>query len=318
MCTHSDEALLNKYGLKANDAILAEEKHLPIYAELEAREGVKLIAGGAAQNTARGAQYILPADSVVYLGAVGKDKYAETLDAACKSAGLATEYLRLDSHPTGRCGVVITGQNRSLCTDLAAANHYTLEHLKQPQIWALAEAAEAIYVGGYHLTVCPPAAEALGQEAARRNIPFAFGMGAPFIAQFFNEPLAKLLPFIDYLFCNETEAATWAETTDNAKGKSIPEIAKAIAATTKANTKIQRTVIITQGTDPTVVATADGTVHEFPVHKISAEEINDTNGAGDAFAGGFLAGLAGGKDLKTCVDMGQWLARLSLTQLGPS
>lgn len=51
-----DEALLNKYGLKANDAILAEEKHATLYDELINERDAKLIAGGAAQNTARGAQ----------------------------------------------------------------------------------------------------------------------------------------------------------------------------------------------------------------------------------------------------------------------
>jgi adenosine kinase len=52
---HSDAALLEKYSLKANDAILAEEEHMGLYDELLSRDA-KLIAGGAAQNTARGAQ----------------------------------------------------------------------------------------------------------------------------------------------------------------------------------------------------------------------------------------------------------------------
>lgn len=51
----SDAALLQKYGLKDNDAILAEDKHMGIYEELLQKDA-KLIAGGAAQNTARGAQ----------------------------------------------------------------------------------------------------------------------------------------------------------------------------------------------------------------------------------------------------------------------
>jgi hypothetical protein len=59
-------------------------------------------------------------------------------------------------------------------------------------------------------------------------------------------------------------------------------------------------------------------IKEFPVHVISKEEIVDTTGAGDAFAGGFLAGLVEGKELKTCVDMGMWLAAKSLKELGPS
>lgn len=48
--------MLQQYGLKANDAILAEEKHMGIYEDLINNRKAKLIAGGAAQNTARGAQ----------------------------------------------------------------------------------------------------------------------------------------------------------------------------------------------------------------------------------------------------------------------
>lgn len=37
----------------------------------------------------------------------------------------------------------------------------------------------------------------------------------------------------------------------------------------------------------------------------------------DAFAGGFVAGIVEGKPLDECVDMGQWLAKLSIQELGP-
>jgi len=38
----------------------------------------------------------------------------------------------------------------------------------------------------------------------------------------------------------------------------------------------------------------------------------------DAFAGGFLAGIVEGKSLEESVDMGHWLASLSIRELGPS
>lgn len=147
-----NQALLDKYGLKANDAILAEDKHKPLYEELLNNYDAKLIAGGAAQNTARGAQYILPPNSVVYLGGAGDDKYSAILHDAVKAAGLRVEYRVDPTNPTGRCGAIITGHNRSLCTDLGAANHYDLDHLKKPEIWSLVENAEAYYVGGFHFT----------------------------------------------------------------------------------------------------------------------------------------------------------------------
>jgi hypothetical protein len=53
-----DEALLEKYGLKPNDAILAEAKHAGLYEDLLNNYDAKLIADGAAQNTARCAQYL--------------------------------------------------------------------------------------------------------------------------------------------------------------------------------------------------------------------------------------------------------------------
>jgi hypothetical protein len=147
-----NEELLNKYGLKANDAILAESQHIPLYEELLNNYDAKLIAGGAAQNTARGAQYMLPPNSVVYLGGVGDDKYAAILRDAVKQVGLRVEYRVDPKTPTGRCGAIITGLNRSLCTDLGAANLYDIDHLKSPEIWKLAENADFYYVGGFHFT----------------------------------------------------------------------------------------------------------------------------------------------------------------------
>ena len=50
--------MLEKYEVKNNDAILAEEKHMGLYEDLIQNRNAKLIAGGAAQNTARGAQVL--------------------------------------------------------------------------------------------------------------------------------------------------------------------------------------------------------------------------------------------------------------------
>lgn len=112
---------------------------------------------------------MLPDNSVVYIGCVGKDKYGEILQKTCSEAGVRTEYRVDETQPTGRCGVIITGHNRSLITHLAAANEYKLEHLKQPHVWALAEKAQVYYLGGFHLTVCVPAMLALAEEAAAKN-----------------------------------------------------------------------------------------------------------------------------------------------------
>ncbi|KAI4682659.1 uncharacterized protein J4E84_007123 [Alternaria hordeiaustralica] len=317
-----DQALLDKYGLKANDAILADpEKHMGLYEDLLQNYNAVLIAGGAVQNTARGAAYILEPNSVVYVGCIGKDKYGETLEKISADAGVKTEYLYDEKTPTGRCGVVITGHNRSMCTDLAAANNYKIDHLKEERIWKQVENAKVYYVGGFHLTVCVPAVKALAEHAAAKDKQFILNLSAPFISQFFKDPLNEVLPYVDIVIGNETEAAAFAEA-QGWETKDVKEIAKKLANTPKQNSKRPRTVVFTQGTDPTIAVTAkeggDADVKEFSVHAIKEEQINDTNGAGDAFAGGFVAGIVQGKPLDKAIDMGQWLAKLSIQELGPS
>ena len=315
---------LSKYGLKENDAILAEEKHFPIYEEVLKKSGLKTVAGGAAQNTARGAQYILPPKSVVYFGSVGKDVYADKLNEANEQYGLRTEYQIQDEVATGKCAALINGPHRSLVTDLAAANHFKVDHLEKPENWAIVENAKYYYIGGFHLTVSPPAIEKLGKHAAENNKVFALNFSAPFIPQFFKDPLASSLPYVDFVIANESEAAAYAEAQGlSVDSKDVVAIAKEIAKLPKANNKRQRTVVFTQGTDPTVTvtyneSTKDFDVKEYAVRKLEENKITDTNGAGDAFAAGFIAALVDGKDIAQAVDEGQWAASLSIQEVGPS
>lgn len=158
----------------------------------------------------------------------------------------------------------------------------------------------------------------LAKQAAQHNKVFALSLSAPFIPQFFKDVVDASAPFWDYIIGNETEAAAYAES-HALTSKEPKDVVVHLANLPKENNKRKRVAIVTQGTKPTLVAIQgeDG-VKEYPVHAIAKDLINDTNGAGDAFAGGFLAGLVEGKPLATCIDMGQWLARLSIQELGPS
>ncbi|PVH13804.1 uncharacterized protein CXQ87_001922 [Candidozyma duobushaemuli] len=306
-----DAEYLAKYDLKADDAILADEKHLPIYNEALNNKSLKLVAGGAAQNAARGAQYILPPKSVVYFGSVGKDVYAKQLHEANEQYGLRTEYQVQEDHATGKCAALISGHHRSLVTDLAAANHFKAAHLQKPENWALVEQAKYFYIGGFHLTVSPEAIELLGKHAAENN-------------KFFKDPLDRSLPYVDYVIANESEAAAYAESHDLADIKDdIVAIAKAVAKLPKANSKRSRVVTFTHGTEPTVTVTYNAEadsfdVKEYPVRPLQEGSVVDTNGAGDAFAAGFLASLVEEKSLEESVKVGQWAASLSIQQVGPT
>lgn len=72
------EEMLTKYDVKVDSAILAEEKHMPIYKELAEMPGVQYIAGGATQNSIRVAQWMMgEAGQTAYMGCIGKDAFGE-------------------------------------------------------------------------------------------------------------------------------------------------------------------------------------------------------------------------------------------------
>ncbi|KAJ3304690.1 adenosine kinase [Kappamyces sp. JEL0829] len=306
--------LLTKYGLNSNDAILAEDKHKPLYTELVENYPVVYIAGGAAQNTLRGAQWLLPPKSTVYVGAVGKDKECDILNQAASKDGLRTEY-QITDLPTGKCAVLITGTHRSMVTDLQAANAFSIDHLEKPEIWSLVTAAKYYYVGGYFLTVSPPSAMKIAKHAVEHGKPFALNLSAPFVPQFFKEPMDALLPYTEVVFGNEAEAESFAQsheygTTD------VKEIALKVAAIPR-NFSRPRLVVFTQGVHDTVVA-YDGKIQTFPIIKIAPEKIVDTNGAGDAFVGGFLSQYVQGASVKQCVAAGLYVAHTVIQRTGPS
>jgi adenosine kinase len=203
-----------------------------------------------------------------------------------------------------------------MVTDLLAANAYKIEHLKQPHIWSLVEQAKYFYVGGYFLTVCPPAALLLAQHALETKKHFTLNLSAPFIPQFFKEPLNELLPFTDVVFGNETEARSFADSF-GLNTQNVTEIALKIANLPKKNTNRPRLVVITQGSDETVLALGDQ-VSTFPIHPVASEKIIDTTGAGDAFAGGFLSQYVQEASIEQCVAAAHYLASIVIQRSGPT
>lgn len=142
-----DKKFLEKYQLKPNDAILASEMHMPLYQELIDNYNAEFIAGGSVQNTLRVCQWILQKPQVAaFFGCVGNDNYARILEAKAIKDNIIVRYQHTEKAPTGTCGVMITGTHRSLCANLAAANHFSIEHLRLPENRELLEKAAFYYI----------------------------------------------------------------------------------------------------------------------------------------------------------------------------
>ncbi|KAJ2554133.1 adenosine kinase [Coemansia sp. RSA 1933] len=316
--------LLEEYKLKANDAIMASPEHLPLFQTLMDKYNAKLLPGGSAQNTLRGAQLLLPSGSAVFFGAVGADENAARLKKAADKANLRTNYMVNKDKPTGTCALLITGHNRSMVANLSAAETYSFEHVKDPENWKDIEAARFYYITGFFFAVSPDTIQAVAQHSLVQGKTFTMNLSAPFVAQFFTELVNKTLPYIDILFGNETEAIAlaeglkWAPEGATLGADDVKWIAKRAADLPTLSGK-PRVVVFTQGALETVVATSDTEgVRVYPVTKVPDSEVGDTNGAGDAFVAAFLAEYMQGKSLDVSVEAGHWLGGQVVRQIGPN
>jgi len=309
------QEFLDKYGVKLNNACLAGDQHIPMYDEMVEKFPVEYIAGGATQNSIRVAQWMLQTPGASsYIGSVGKDKFGEQLRKSAEGDGLHVYYSFDEKTPTGTCACLIHHKERSLIANLAAANNFKIDHLKKPDIEKVWQKAEYYYIAGFFLTVSLDSILLVAQHAHDSGKTFAMNLAAPFICEFFHTQLTTALPFCDFIFGNESEAKTFAK----AAGwkEETPEYAcEHLALWKKKNTERPRIVVITQGSDPTLVY-YEGKVHEFPCPKIPKDEIVDSNGAGDAFVGGFLSQLVQGKSIPECVRAGQYAAGVILRVSG--
>lgn len=251
----------------------------------------------------------------MFIGCVGKDENGKLLRTVCEGEGLIVEYMENPDHPTGTCAVLLTGVHRSLVASLDAASKYHPDHLLTDQVQTHLDRAKLIYITGFFFTTSPESILHLASVAQNQGKVFALNLSAPFLSTVCKDALLQTLPYVDLLFGNESEVKAFAEA--NELGTDDPrEIAMILANWAHVSNR-PRTVIITQGADPTIVAhTGSISVDLYLVPKVDPSEIVDTTGAGDAFVGGFLSQHILDKPLVECIQTGHKLAGLIIRQYG--
>jgi len=305
---------LDKYDVKLDSAILAEEKHQPLFKELIDNYNPKYIAGGATQNTIRVAQWMMQTPGqTAFMGCVGEDDYAKQLEECATSDGVLVHYMKDSTVPTGTCAALIKDGERALVTNLDAANNFKPTHLETEKAQEILAAAKFYYSAGFFLTVSVESLVKVAEQFTAEKKTCCLNLSAPFIVDFFGDQLSTAIEYADYLFGNESEAAAYGK--KHGLGDDIKEVAKAICALPKKDPSRPRTVVFTQGSQCTIVA-CNGEVTEYAVDPLAKELLVDTNGAGDAFVGGFLSQLIEGKSVEECVKAGHWAARYIIQQSG--
>lgn len=247
-------------------------------------------------------------NKTVFFGCISDDEYGAKLDEALKKEGLTTIFAKTQEAPTGTCAVLLNGIDRSLVANLGACTKYPTQHLLQNL--DVLKNSKIIYSTAFFITSNYNALHEVAKFAVENNKPFGFNLSAGFLMRINLPEVNNILTYADYIFCNEDEAAIFAEV-NKIEYSSLRDVAKALAKWDKVNKERPRVAIVTCGKEPIQIAIHgqnEDQDFEYPVPLVAKEKVLDTNGAGDSFVGGFLAQIALGQSLENALRAGCYIS----------
>ena len=145
--------------------------------------------------------------------------------------------------------------------------------------WAVVEAARFYYISSFFMTHSAAVIQRVAEHSAANQKCFAMNLAAPFIMQVppFKAALSAVMPYIDLLVGNESEAAAFAASENWPASLTVSQIAARISALPKASGHRGRVVVITQG-----AILYDGSlqriVDRFTTHKIVTLDFDEAPG----------------------------------------
>jgi len=293
----SSDAFLTAQGMaKGSMTLIDEERAQSLYGQMA--KG-KESSGGSAANTVAGIASF--GGRSAYIGKVAADALGDVFIRDIKAIGVAYEVERLSGGlPTARCLINVTpdGQ-RTMSTFLGASNQLTARDVDPTVV----ESAHITYLEGYlfdPIEARRAFAKAAGFARASSRL-IALTLSDAFVV---DRHRAALLQFIetevDVVFANEGEIKSLFQTDDFNEAAAAIRGRASIAAITRSE---KGSVVVTAG--DVIVATAQ------PIAKVQ-----DTTGAGDQYAAGFLFGLAKGKPLAQCAQLGHIAAAEVISHYG--
>jgi sugar/nucleoside kinase (ribokinase family) len=295
----TDEFLATNQIEKGLMTLVDEDRQQSIIQAIQdANHHVKKASGGSACNTVVAAAQL--GASAFYSAKVAADADGDFFVNDLKEAGVGFHDIEAESGTTGKCLVMVTPDaERSMNTYLGASVDYTT---RETDFTALKQ-SQWLYLEGYLVTddSRTAAAAKIMQYAKEHGVKTALSLSDPFVVEVFKDNLLKVMNGkIDMLFCNAAEAMAFTGM------KSVQDAAMSLQHHAKY-------FAITIGKQGSVVFDGSTLIHA-PGNAVDAI---DTNGAGDMFAGAFLAGISLGKNFKDAATLANEAASRVVAQFGP-
>lgn len=302
------DAALTELGLTRGNMTLADQDtQAALFNHLSSKNisPAKLAGGGSAANSM--VAFASLGGSAFYNCRVGDDQMGDFYLKDLQDLGVSTEvgFAQDLGGTTGSCAVLVTPDGeRTMQTHLGTSSQICADNVNFESLTG----ASWLYLEGY-LAMSPSVSEALDKlqcTAKAQGVKIAVSFADPAVVKFAKDGLLAMLERgVDAVFCNQEEADLFAA------GDGDADAVNALL-------KYSELVVITNSDQPTTIALRGDTgIQEYQVPVVAVEQIVDTNGAGDNYAGAFLYGLCQGYDLPTCGHLAAAVAASIVSQFGP-
>ena len=294
---HADEPFLDGHGMvKGSMTLIDTVQAEALYGAMG--PGVE-VSGGSAANTTVGIASF--GGRAAFIGRVRDDQLGQVFAHDIRAAGVHFAAVPAEhGPPSGRCLILVTPDaQRTMGTFLGASSMLTPDDVDAD----LVASAAITYLEGYlwdesDAKAAFVYAANLAHGAGRR---VALSLSDGFVVDRHRPEFLELVEgHVDLLFANEQEICSLYETDDFDTALQHVNHHCEIAA-------------LTRGAKGAVIIRGDE-VHVIDAHPVP--HVEDTTGAGDLFAAGFLHGFTAGYDLGTCGRLGALAAGEVIGHLG--
>jgi len=258
---------------------------------------LRFLPGGSAPNCAAVAANL--GATARFIGLVGQDAFGKMLVQDLEQHSVDISALRQVAGPTAVAIIIIdrTGERTFLSFRGAGAS---VPYGSLPA--SILRMGDCLHISAYSFQTTHSRDTALGLMAVAREVGAAISVDPSFhFARRVMDQYRHVLNNLDFFFPNKEEAFLITETQDPAE-----------AAERLRNLGI-KTVLLKLGADGCLIATEAG-ISRIPAY--SAPRVVDTTGAGDAFAGGFLAATMKGCPLEEAARVGHAAAAMIVATVG--
>lgn len=299
----NDDTLVATGLTRGNMTLIEEYEQQTLFDTLKTQDvsPAKQAGGGSAANSM--VAFASLGGRAFYNCRVGGDDMGNFYLSDLEQSGVTTDVnTAIDPDgTTGSCVVLITPDGeRTMQTHLGTSSLIDSNNINFHTLTG----AKWLYLEGY-LAMSPSISQGINTlhtKAKKEGVKVAVSFADPAVVKFAKKGLdAMLSSGVDAIFCNLEEAMLYTGA-DNHE------------SAVHALAKVANLVVVTNSDKPTLIK-QDGNIISVP--SVMVDNVLDTNGAGDNYAGAFLYAHTQGCNLSECGTLAATVAGRIITQFGP-